>query len=213
MANRNELNPVLFELLDPKPRKAEEVKARIIEATIQVIAEEGIENASLDNIGKRLKMKRSHIAYYFKSRDELIDLVLVYITKMTQSLTIKNMQEGETPADRLTGIVHAAFLWATEYPHHIATYLVYYSMCGRLKKYQESFQEIRKRGAERVRDVVAEYNGKKGKDFMPLAVAIQGLVLGNIFECSAKGQLTDKRFMAKQEQYIVDLVLQIAKSS
>ena len=213
MASKNDLNPVLFELLEPKPRKADEVKGRIIEATIQVIADEGIENASLDNIGKRLKMKRSHIAYYFKSRDELIDLVLVYITKMTQTLTIKLMKEGATAEEQLRGIIHAAFHWATEYPHHIATYLLYYSMCGRSKKYQESFQEIRKQGAERVRDSVAAINGKKGRDFMPLAVAIQGIVLGNIFEAAAKGQLSDKKLMSKQEQFIADLVIEMVKAA
>jgi AcrR family transcriptional regulator len=213
MANKNELNPVLFELLDPKPRKAEEVKARIIEAAIQVIAEEGIENASLDNIGKRLKMKRSHIAYYFKSHDELIELVLVYITRMVQTLTIRLLEKAETPEEKLSSIVRAVFLWAAEHPPHIATYLLYYSMCSRLKKYQTNFQETRRLGAERLRDIVAAVNGKKGRDFNLISVAIQGIVLGNIFEAAAKGQLSDKRHMHQQEKYIVSLILQMAKDA
>lgn len=206
---KDELDSVLYEVLEVRPSKTEEMRARIIETTIEVIATTGIENASFDNIGKKLKMKRSHIAYYFKTRDELIELVLTYITTLTQRITLNLLEDAQTPQEKFKATVGAAFLWATRYPDHVAAYLFYYSMCGREKKYQDRFVEARMVGAQRMQETLANLRGKKDGDLLNIATAVQGFVLGSLFECLAKGQLRDKKYMKKHEQVVTEMAFHL----
>ncbi|MEP7287569.1 MAG: TetR family transcriptional regulator [Chloroflexota bacterium] len=76
-------------------------RAQIIEATIDVLAEQGYMNASFVRIAKRAGISAGLISYHFKDKEELMDEV--YMTIMGGRL--KHLQEkiadGKTATDKL----------------------------------------------------------------------------------------------------------------
>ena len=68
-----------FTPLPVKRKKSEERKLRIVEAVVECIATRGLEHTTFEVIGKMVKMERTHVSYYFSSRDELIKAAVRYV--------------------------------------------------------------------------------------------------------------------------------------
>lgn len=58
------------------PEYKEEAKRRIIEAAMDVIAERGCDQMTIDNVAKNLGVTKGAVYWYFKSREELLTAVM-----------------------------------------------------------------------------------------------------------------------------------------
>jgi AcrR family transcriptional regulator len=58
------------------PQYKEDAKQRIIEAAMDVIAEEGSHQMTIDHVAKKLGVTKGAIYWYFKSKEELVAAVL-----------------------------------------------------------------------------------------------------------------------------------------
>ena len=100
---------LLARLFETKPRKGDLRKLAMAQAAITSLATEGIENTTLDSIGKRLGIRRSHVVYYFKMREELVAAAICLITVTAQDITVRKVSAAATARERLIAIVDGAF--------------------------------------------------------------------------------------------------------
>src|SRR5262245_43574000 len=67
-------------------------RGQIVEAAIAVIAEQGLPNLSLSEIEKKTGMKRGHLTYYFKTKE---DILLAVFDRMLQLMFERNRADPE----------------------------------------------------------------------------------------------------------------------
>ena len=58
------------------PEYKEDAKRRIIEAAMEVIAERGCEQMTIDHVAKKLGVTKGAVYWYFKSKEELLSAVM-----------------------------------------------------------------------------------------------------------------------------------------
>jgi DNA-binding transcriptional regulator YbjK len=90
-----------FQPLATDLRKSDARKKAIVDATIDCIAQNGVQELSAFAIGKRTKMRRSHIAYYFPNLDKMVEAAILQVVETGQRFTIAAMEKAHTPPDRL----------------------------------------------------------------------------------------------------------------
>lgn len=103
--------------------KREKVKRDLIAATIECIAEKGLQNATIRNIAQKVGVNSSAISYYFGSRDKLVskalditldnaftleDLDFTSVTNYKDVLKII-LEDWKIGANNHPGVCHAHF--------------------------------------------------------------------------------------------------------
>src|SRR4051812_38892710 len=91
---------LLYRILDSKPKKSDERRIRILEAVIESIATQGIEETTFESIGKKVKMERAHVNYSFANREELIKGAVKYTVAMGQQRIIEQVAKTAHWKDR-----------------------------------------------------------------------------------------------------------------
>ncbi|MEO8611566.1 MAG: TetR/AcrR family transcriptional regulator [Chloroflexota bacterium] len=88
--------------MTPKRTFIEEARrAQIIEATIDVLAEQGYVNTSFVRIAKHAGISPSLIPYHFENKEELTDAVLMHIMTGRIAHMAEQVATGTTPTDKL----------------------------------------------------------------------------------------------------------------
>ncbi len=63
-------------IAEPATEKGRTTRARIIQAAAEIVAERGVAEMSLDEVGARAHASRSQLYHYFEDRDDLIRAVV-----------------------------------------------------------------------------------------------------------------------------------------
>ncbi len=176
-------DPLVFQVFHATPSKTEDRKVRIMEAVIDLLATEGFDNTTFESIGKRVKMQRTHVNYYFSSRDELVKTAIRYAVALGQKITISHLQKANTWKEQLTAVVEGPFEWVTQYPKHAAVMALFYQLCSYDQEFRNLQNLIRQGGEDRL---VACFllpieSGKlTKKKAIDLARTIQSLMAGTL---------------------------------
>ncbi|MBY0369324.1 TetR family transcriptional regulator [bacterium] len=176
-------SPSIAGALGLKVRKHDERRLELIEESIRLIAAGGIEDLTFDKLGKRFGMKRSLVAYYFKSRKELFLDAVRYVTATAQAMTEKRVAEARSPEDKLFAIIQAALDWYQEHPDQGAVFLLFYFNCSHDASQREIQTEIREQGAQRMAVLLGMLGAKRSKKRLyALAKTIQNLITGFLID-------------------------------
>src|SRR5689334_19026745 len=154
MSMRKSVDPLVFQLFDVAPRKGDLRKIAIIKSAIDCIATSGIENLSLETVGKRLGIGRAHVGYYFKTVSQIIDLVIQYIMANAQKITVEKVSAAKTPKGMLDAMVEAAFEWAHDFPEQASVYMLFFYYCTNDASKREVQKTIRQTGAARIEAIL-----------------------------------------------------------
>lgn len=104
-------------IVERKEREKQELRERILEAAVQVFAEEGYENTSIRSIAKRIEYSPATIYLYFKDKNEL----LFAIHEVGFELLLQAMQKVlgvANPLERLREIARTYIQFSIDYPEH-----------------------------------------------------------------------------------------------
>ncbi|MGD0197182.1 MAG: TetR family transcriptional regulator [Solirubrobacteraceae bacterium] len=69
-------------VLEPATEKGRTTRARIVQVAAELVAERGVAEMSLDEVGARAHASRSQLYHYFEDRDDLIRAVVDATTSM-----------------------------------------------------------------------------------------------------------------------------------
>jgi TetR/AcrR family transcriptional regulator, transcriptional repressor of aconitase len=145
------LDPIIYQMFKTQLSKGDSKRAEIIQAAIHVFAHDGIEGGTLDRIAKRLKTRRSHIAYYYADKDDLLADVIQLIIANAQKITVDLLSTKKSPEEQILAMVEAAFEWAKLYPGQAKVLLLFFSVCVTRSKFRKLNTQIREIGYQRLR--------------------------------------------------------------
>ena len=81
-------DPTFKRLFELRPRKGDLKKLEMILVATRQLAKYGLAGFNLDSVAKELGVRRSHVAYYFKTQNELIHEVIGLVIATGQDVTI-----------------------------------------------------------------------------------------------------------------------------
>jgi AcrR family transcriptional regulator len=194
MAKKKEINPLNLRALRTGPTPGERKRAEILESVVAILAERGLDELTFESVGKATGMARSHVVYYFKSRDELVLAALRYCSLSAGEIIDSQVGQAKDWQDALALYVEGNFEWIRRNPAHATIYLLMYYLARLNPVYRKLHSEIRQAGADRLEAVLNTRPGAKGSQ-TALAKAIQALVTGQLLDAmtTTKGALEERR--------------------
>jgi AcrR family transcriptional regulator len=83
----------------------EEFKKKVIISAGQIFSRYGFKKTTMDEIAKALKMGKSSIYYYFKSKEEIFEAVVLYEANILRNELTKSIKSAESPVDKMRNYV------------------------------------------------------------------------------------------------------------
>src|SRR4051812_20697394 len=84
-------------------------KLAILEATLKIISEEGMEALTFARIAAQLKIRKSLVSYHYGSLEELIGDLFQLVCRRGQRVTEAAVRNTGSLEEKLAGIIGAAF--------------------------------------------------------------------------------------------------------
>lgn len=185
-----------FQVFGFKPGRGEERRIRIIEAFIDSVATLGLEHTSYETLAKKVRMNRTHVAYYFPNRDELIRTAVRYSISMAQQITISQVERARSWKDRLRIVVSGPFDWLDKNPKHASILLLYCYLCTYDKNYRALQNSIRSMGEQRITSCFPDAVLEGKQDIIGVTRSIQAMTAGalqNYFSADFPSTLLELR--------------------
>ncbi len=160
-------------------------KKAIVEATVSILANQGVQNLTFEAIGKSCRIGKSHVAYHFPSLEELLTTCVSYVYSVGQKIVSDFIVEEKQSAKLLQAYIKGTFHWVEIHPEHasIAALLLYLATWD--KQYRDIHSEIKSVGRDRIVALLHESTGKTLKSHLALADTIQSLLMGKILYFSS----------------------------
>lgn len=125
----------------PKDRRRERGEAsvqRIIDATIDLIAEEGLASVTMQRIAEHVGSSNALVVFHFRSKENLFRAVLQYLSDRYDELWATLVRApGLSPVQRLMGAVECAQRFARQHPKWVSVFVVFSSDRKSMQLYNE----------------------------------------------------------------------------
>lgn len=195
-----------------KPTKGDQRKVAIIEAVIEGLGTGGFESITFESIGKRSRMRPSHVAYYYPNIDDAVEAATKFIVATAQQTTVEFVREALTYREKLNAFIEGTFAWVERNPNHFSVMLVLWYYSTHDRKYRKFHDEIRELGATRLEAIIDPVlkKGKRKRGFSARTIAksIQSILTGHLIEfytTNSKRPLGDlRRDVLQLAAYLVD---------
>jgi TetR/AcrR family transcriptional regulator, cholesterol catabolism regulator len=102
-------------------KKSEATRRRILDAAALVMSREGFAGTKLADIAAEAKVKIAALYYYFESREDLVEAVIVTGSEQVRLHTeaaIAEMDPSSSPMDRLCSAIEAHLRYILEISHY-----------------------------------------------------------------------------------------------
>jgi len=108
--------------------RGEESTQRIIDATIDLIADEGLAGLTMQRIATQAGATNALVVFYFQSKENLFRAVLQYLSDRYDELWAELVRAPDaSPVQRLTGAVECAREFARRHPKWVSVLVVFSS--------------------------------------------------------------------------------------
>ncbi|MCB0406409.1 MAG: TetR family transcriptional regulator [Bdellovibrionales bacterium] len=209
MSPKNDRDNILRRILEFRPSKADRRRAMILEAVIEGIGE-GLEGSSVERISKRTRMRRSHVQYYFKNREEMLEAAIKYAISVSQEINVEYLKGLTSPEAMLRAYVEGTFEWFVREPSHrsVMALLLYFSTC--YPPYRHISSQVAESSEQRLVAILKAKTSKKGKGdkaARALAKTIRLLVIGALIDLHS----TDSSNSDAVIQSVQETILSLAK--
>jgi TetR/AcrR family transcriptional regulator, transcriptional repressor of bet genes len=168
---------IYFQLFPTTPSKGDLKKLEVVQEAMRQIAHTSAAGVSLESIGKALKMRRSHVIYYFPDFDSLVFECAKLATATAQHLIVERIKKANTPKKKILAVLDANYDWITKYPEQASLMLLFISDCRRSESSRALQSAILSAGVERLKGILF-LALKSEKEAKILALSIQSLIAG-----------------------------------
>jgi AcrR family transcriptional regulator len=83
----------------------EDFRQKVIISAGQIFSRYGFKKTTMDEIAKALKMGKSSIYYYFQSKEEIFEAVLLYEANLLRNELTTTIKSVESPVDKMRNYV------------------------------------------------------------------------------------------------------------
>lgn len=79
----------------------EEFRKKVIQASGQIFSRYGFRKTTMDEIARALKMGKSSIYYYFESKEEIFEAVVLYEANILRNELTTAIKSVDSPIDKM----------------------------------------------------------------------------------------------------------------
>jgi AcrR family transcriptional regulator len=193
--------------------RGEATRDQIIETADDLFYRGGYEHTSFADIAAAVKISRGNFYYHFKTKDEILDAVIVRRLANAQRMLERWEAEGEGPADHIRSFIRILIVNRSKimsYGCPVGT------LCGELVKLDHVAQEAANRIFKLFRDWLARQFVRLGrsKDAEELAMHLLVLAQGVATMASvSRDEMFIRREVARMEQWLAAQCANAAKPS
>lgn len=119
-----------------------EIRAEIVDVARKVFSRKGYRQTTMEAIARAAKMGKSSIYYYYKSKEDIFEAVVVKEAQVLKHQLIKVISSGDTPMERLKDYIMFRL-------YHVKTVSNFYAVLNEddlgqmkfVKRVREKFEE------------------------------------------------------------------------
>jgi AcrR family transcriptional regulator len=191
-------------------------KAQILESVINIASQEGFEAISFDRIGKELGLQKSNVAYYFLSKEDMIQKSMHFSTTKIFTFSAEGLAKADSAEAELRAYLDAHFRWIKLHFNH-ACFLLYIYLRSPVDEFARNFTNTsRVNGRQKITQIlqkIAKNHDQLKKHEMPsFAEFIQDQLTGTLLQLIAvNGGPTHKQVEEKQKhlERMLSIILKI----
>ncbi len=166
--------------------KAHESVARIVEAAIECIAQNGYEGASTKEIAARAGVSKSLLHYHFQSKEEILIEAVTHMSRSLQAEVAERIRADTPSIERAMKAADALFQLLVLNPVRVQFIIEMWATANHNEKLRERLQQMESLQRQLVRETISSALGPlTGSLAIPLDRAvtlIQSIVAGFIVE-------------------------------
>ncbi len=175
--------PVRIDAMDGSSTRRRATRAKLYEAAVTLIAEQGFSATTVDEIAERAGVAKGTVYYNFKSKTELFEELLRYgvglLTASLQAAADETAERGGTRVEALDAMIRAGLGFIDRYPAFTQLYVA--ELWRTNRAWQSTLLVVRQQAVAVVETVLREgvESGELSQDIdIPLtAAALVGMVL------------------------------------
>ncbi|MET9664119.1 TetR/AcrR family transcriptional regulator [Streptomyces sp. NPDC006475] len=169
--------------MDSSSTRRRATRAKLYEAAVTLIAEQGFSATTVDEIAERAGVAKGTVYYNFKSKTELFEELLRYgvglLTAWLQSAADETAERGGTKVEALDAMIRAGLVFIDRYPAFTQLYVA--ELWRTNRAWQSTLLVVRQQAVAVVETVLREAveNGELSEeiDISLTAAALVGMVL------------------------------------
>ena len=197
---------MFLELFRSEPRKGEKTKYRIIQATIQCMAEKGLSGTNFETVGKRVHLARRNVAYHFPSNEEMICAAMRYMIATGQKCAVDFLKKDEAWEAQLRMYIEAMFRWVADEPDQGMALITLLSLATHSEKFRNLYEEVSAVGQRRLELILSKPIADPDKA-LETAACIYSLLTGMIVRfLTHKRRSTSRKWIKRTTEASLTLV-------
>jgi AcrR family transcriptional regulator len=168
---------------------ADKKKTSIIEAGLDIIADEGILAFNLTRIAKKTGISKSLISYHYKGLDDILEAIFNHAGKLGISIIDEYQAESKTPLEKLDSVARGAFTLIKKYPKYGDFFFFMYHHARNHENLFELHKIQMHKVLERIKLDLFETNTfNSAQEVNSTALAIHSLLLGSTMRAVSLGK-------------------------
>jgi len=172
----------LFRQIQPSGlSNKEKRRLEIIEAAIDVLADEGLNKLTFNAVGQRLGIERASVAYHFPKKEVLLAQVIRYVYLIGQQITADRSKAAKNTEAQLLSIYDSAQYWLGSDKRFPSIVTLFYYLTTTSPQFKELHSEIQKQGLNRIEQILTKHFLKKNiktSIVKTKALSLHSLMLG-----------------------------------
>jgi TetR/AcrR family transcriptional regulator, fatty acid metabolism regulator protein len=105
-------------------------RKQIIDSAIEIIAKNGFQNTSMEDIAENVHVSKGVITYHFQSKTDLINSVLVFIIDELRANRFLYLQKESSALGKLLAYIYADFEFFKHNPDHMRAFVELWGSMG-----------------------------------------------------------------------------------
>lgn len=170
--------------------KGEAMRMEILDKAIRCLAENGVAGTSFDVVAAMLKTRRSHIAYYYSDREDLIKDCIRSVIQSGRDISTEAIGIPRSTEEGLQRYISGTYLWLGQNSYYPQVWLLMIYMASIRKDFEEFYFETRRIATQRVASLLAidsQIGSWTPSKISGLADEIQALITGFLVQAISSG--------------------------
>lgn len=211
-------NDLLFQtIFVSKPTKGEKKRLAIVEKAIDMFQVHGVTKVSFDRIAKAMGTNRSHITYYFKTHEDLIECAIRYMMSLGHEYTFECMKKESDDLARLEKYLEGYYGFFAKNGRFVPLMMYFFYLSSIYETFSDLQIQVRQGAFSRIRELFLNIYIREQKkvpaEIDSLVQRSQSLILsGLVYALTTKSASLEVELMSTKRRVYQDLLFLIHKN-
>ena len=192
-------------------QRVAETRVNILDASLKIIMKDGIQKLSLAEVSRVSRYSKARIVYHYEEMEMIVLELFQYTAQLAQDTTKLEVQNANSPLEKLIGIFTAAQKWMRFHPEFGRFFCVMYSYAPTSPRVLKLHRQILEVGLQRIQGLLGELEIRSDSKEI-VATQIHNLMIGTAFRQISQGDIKEGVSFEKQDEIALRMVSNAIRS-